>query len=133
MPYYAGEGWEGNVKTKPKTNKKPKQNWKTLKATKRGGLPASVLSTPRTSVLWGWKLTIHCGVFSARLRTCTEPASSDEQVLSGRRTEHLSRSPHKAGEPCFHISKQDQTPGTWSSDKTRRLSAIKTWWVTVPF
>lgn len=43
---------EGNGKKK--WNKNPKQNWKTLKTTKQGGLPASV-RPPRTSVLT-WRL-----------------------------------------------------------------------------
>lgn len=85
-------GDEGNGKKK--WNKNPKQNWKTLKTTKQGGLPASV-RPPRTSVLtWRLAQDLHpegnrCGVTKHRA---------------------LATSP-EASERCLHVGKQGHTPG----------------------
>lgn len=117
-----GEGG-GNVKTKPKTNKKPKQNWKTLKPTEQGGLPASIPFFPRTSILRGQKLTTHYGVLGAWLRTCTEPASTSDQVPEGWRTEQSPLPPKLVNHvPRWHTR---APPGDWSRDKTGKFCTTK--------
>lgn len=110
MPHYA-RGWRGNGGEK-RRNKNLKQNWKTLKPTKQGGLPASIRPPQNIrSDLGAW------------LRTCKAPhpggnrcGVSDE----AQSTRHFPRS-YWTVSPCWQTRAR---PWGWGSGKTGRLCTI---------